>query len=209
VTQGPLERVVHLFGKLPGVGEKTARRFALYVLQQPETFTRELTGALLDLREKTVRCSLCGNITTKDQDPCAICSDPFRDRQTLCVLETVEDMLSFEQSGAYSGLYFILGGRVSPLDGEDLEPERIQALKDYIESASFREVIIATNPRVEGDLTYFTVLDALESFDVKVTRLAFGLPLGGSIGYADRVTIHASLESRTEARQQDKKTGKE
>jgi recombination protein RecR len=209
VNQGPLEKVVHLFGKLPGVGEKTARRFALYVLQQPESFTRELTEALLDLRERTVRCSLCGNITTKDQDPCSICSDPFRDRQTLCVLETVEDMLSFEQSGAYSGLYFILGGRVSPLDGEDLEPERIQALKDYIESGSFREVIIATNPRVEGDLTYFTVLDALESFDVKVTRLAFGLPLGGSIGYADRVTIHASLESRTEARQQDKKTGRE
>ncbi len=209
MTQGPLERVVHRFGKLPGVGEKTARRFALYILQQPESFTRELTEALLDLRERAVRCSLCGNITTKDQDPCAICSDPFRDRQTLCVLETVEDMLSFEQSGAYSGLYFILGGRVSPLDGEDLEPERIQALKDYIESGSFREVIIATNPRVEGDLTYFTVLDALESFDVKVTRLAFGLPLGGSIGYADRVTIHASLESRTEARQQDKKTGRE
>jgi recombination protein RecR len=209
VNQGPLEKVVHLFGKLPGVGEKTARRFALYVLQQPESFTRELTEALLDLRERTVRCSLCGNITTKDQDPCSICTDPFRDRQTLCVLETVEDMLSFEQSGAYSGLYFILGGRVSPLDGEDLEPERIQALKDYIESGSFREVIIATNPRVEGDLTYFTVLDALESFDVKVTRLAFGLPLGGSIGYADRVTIHASLESRTEARQQDKKTGRE
>lgn len=209
MNQGPLEKVVHLFGKLPGVGEKTARRFALYVLQQPESFTRELTEALLDLRERTVRCSLCGNITTKDQDPCSICTDPFRDRQTLCVLETVEDMLSFEQSGAYSGLYFILGGRVSPLDGEDLETERIQALKDYIESGSFREVIIATNPRVEGDLTYFTVLDALESFDVKVTRLAFGLPLGGSIGYADRVTIHASLESRTEARQQDKKTGRE
>jgi recombination protein RecR len=113
-------------------------------------------------------------------------------------------MLSFEQSGAYSGLYFILGGRVSPLDGEDLAPERIRALKEYVESGSFREVIIATNPRVEGDLTFFTVLDALGSVDVKMTRLAFGLPLGGSIGYADRVTIHASLESRVEARQQDK-----
>jgi len=207
--QGPLERVVRLLGKLPGVGEKTARRFALYILQQPESFTREMTEALLDLREGTVPCSVCGNITTKDQDPCPICSDPFRDRQILCVLETVEDMLSFEQSGAYSGLYFILGGRVSPLDGEDLDPERIRALKEYVESGSFREVIIATNPRVEGDLTFFTVLDALSPLDVKVTRLAFGLPLGGSIGYADRVTIHASLESRVEARQRDKKTGRE
>jgi len=207
--QGPLERVVRLLGKLPGVGEKTARRFALYILQQPESFTRDLTEALLDLRERTVPCSVCGNITTKDQDPCPICSDPFRDRQTLCVLETVEDMLSFEQSGAYSGLYFILGGRVSPLDGEDLAPERIRKLKEYVESGAFREVIIATNPRVEGDLTFFTVLDALDSLDVKITRLAFGLPLGGSIGYADRVTIHASLESRVEARKQDKKTGRE
>jgi len=127
----------------------------------------------------------------------------------LCVLESVEDMLSFEQSGAYSGLYFILGGRVSPLDGEDLDPKRIDALKEYVVSGAFTEVIIATNPRVEGDLTFFTVLDALDDCDVKVTRLAFGLPLGGSIGYADRVTLHASLESRVDARQHDKKTGRE
>lgn len=209
MTQGPLELAVHLLGKLPGVGEKTARRFALYVLQQPESFTKDLAGALLDLREHTVPCSVCGNITTKDEDPCVICSDPFRDRSTLCVLETLEDMLSLEQSGAYSGLYFILGGRVSPLDGEDLDPGRVEALKQRVVQGSFQEVIIATNPRVEGDLTFFTVLDALGDCGVKVTRLAFGLPLGGSIGYADRVTLHASLESRVEARKQDKKTGRE
>jgi recombination protein RecR len=209
VTRGPLEQTVRLLGKLPGVGEKTARRFALYILQQPRTFTRELASALLELREQTIPCSVCGNITTEEEDPCPICSDPLRDRSTLCVLESVEDMLSFEQSGAYSGLYFILGGRVSPLDGEDLDPKRIDALKEYVVSGAFTEVIIATNPRVEGDLTFFTVLDALDDCDVKVTRLAFGLPLGGSIGYADRVTLHASLESRVDARQHDKKTGRE
>ncbi len=118
-------------------------------------------------------------------------------------MENVEDMLSMEQSGAYSGLYFILGGRVSPMDGQDIEPERLARLKEYSGKGNFLELIIATNPSVEGDLTFFAVLDAVRDTGIKTTRLAFGLPLGGTIGYADRVTLHASIESRVEVRVQD------
>ena len=107
-------------------------------------------------------------------------------------------MRSLEQAGVFSGLYFILGGRVSPMDGEDLPPERLARLGEYVREGGFREVIIATNPSVEGDLTFYAVLDSLKSMKPRITRLAFGLPLGGTIGYADRVTLHASIESRVD-----------
>ncbi len=119
-------------------------------------------------------------------------------------MENVEDMLSLEQSGAYSGLYFILGGRVSPMDGEEIGPERLARLKEYSGKGDFSELIIATNPSVEGDLTFFAVLEAVKGTGIKTTRLAFGLPLGGTIGYADRVTLHASIEARVEVRQHDR-----
>jgi recombination protein RecR len=123
----------------------------------------------------------------------------MRDRKTLCVVETAEDLISIEQAGIYFGLYFVLGGRVSPLDGEELSVERLDALLSRVKSLSAEEVIVATNPRVEGDLTYYSVLDALKDFEGKITRLSYGLPVGGSIGFADRVTLHAALESRREA----------
>jgi recombination protein RecR len=197
----PVERLMKLFSRFPGVGDKTARRFALFLLQQPSDFSSELSSTISLMRDRTFCCSICGNLTT--EDPCSICSDPFRDRKTLCVMENVEDMLSMEQSGAYSGLYFILGGRVSPMDGQDIEPERLARLKEYSGKGNFLELIIATNPSVEGDLTFFAVLDAVRDTGIKTTRLAFGLPLGGTIGYADRVTLHASIESRVEVRVQD------
>jgi len=183
-----------LFGKFPGVGYKTARRFALFLLQQPAGFSEELTSTISLMRDLTFSCSICGNLTT--EDPCPICADPFRDRKILCVIENVEDMLSLEQAGIFSGLYFILGGKVSPLDGEDISPEKLSKLRKYAEGGDFSELIIATNPSIEGDLTFYAVLDAVKSLNTRITRLAFGLPLGGSIGYADRVTLHASLESR-------------
>lgn len=187
-----------LFAKFPGVGDKTARRFALFLLQQPAGFSEELTSTISLMRDLTFSCSICGNLTTVD--PCPICADPFRDRKTLCVMENVEDMLSLEQAGIFSGLYFILGGKVSPLDGEDIAPERFSRLRKYADEGGFTELIIATNPSIEGDLTFYAVLDALKQVNVRITRLAFGLPLGGSIGYADRVTLHASLESRVNVR---------
>lgn len=198
----PVERLMKLFSRFPGVGDKTARRFALFLLQQPGEFSDELSATISLMRENTFFCSICGNLTT--EDPCPVCSDPFRDRGVLCVLESVEDMLSLEQAGVFSGLYFILGGRVSPMDGEDLPPERLARLRKYVQEGGFREVIIATNPSVEGDLTFYAVLDSLKSMEPRMTRLAFGLPLGGTIGYADRVTLHASIESRVDVSRYDK-----
>ncbi|NLO56590.1 MAG: recombination protein RecR [Thermovirga sp.] len=198
----PVERLMKLFSRFPGVGDKTARRFALFLLQQPGEFSDELASTISLMRENTFFCSICGNLTT--EDPCPVCSDPFRDRGVLCVLESVEDMLSLEQAGVFSGLYFILGGRVSPMDGEDLPPEKLARLGKYVQEGGFREVIIATNPSVEGDLTFYAVLDLLKSMEPRITRLAFGLPLGGTIGYADRVTLHASIESRVDVSRYEK-----
>jgi recombination protein RecR len=193
----PLEKLVALFEKFPGIGEKSARRMAFFVLHQSQTYAQELAAALVDLRSRLAPCSACGNMT--DTDPCSLCRDSMRDRKTLCVVETAEDLISIEQAGIYFGLYFVLGGRVSPLDGEELSVERLDALLSRVKSLSVEEVIVATNPRVEGDLTYYSVLDALKDFEGKITRLSYGLPVGGSIGFADRVTLHAALESRREA----------
>ncbi|MBO8153505.1 recombination mediator RecR [Thermovirga sp.] len=192
----PLKKVISLLAKIPGVGEKSARRYALFLLQQPKEYALELARAIIELKEKTGFCPICGNIASSEGDLCAVCSDPTRDRKTLCVLESLEDLINFEQSGVYSGLYFVLGGRISPMEGEDLDEEQLEKLKHYVVEKDFKEVIIATNPKVEGDLTFYAVYDVLKDCDVAISRLAFGLPVGGSIGYADRVTLHASLDSR-------------
>ncbi len=190
----PLERLINVFKKLPGIGEKSARRMAFSLMQESETYVQELSGALIEMRTKLHPCPVCGNIT--DIDPCSICSDMLRDRNTLLVTETSEDLISIEQSGVYSGIYHVLGARYSPLDGEDLDEAVLSKLKNRILSFDIDEVIIATSPRIEGDMTYFELLDVLEDLDVNVSRLAYGLPVGGSIEFADRVTIHAALESR-------------
>jgi recombination protein RecR len=196
LDRDPLKKVISLLEKIPGVGEKTARRYALFLLQQSKEYSIELSKAILELKENTGSCPQCGNITSSDGELCAICCDPMRDRETLCVLESLEDLLNFEHSGIYNGLYFVLGGRISPMEGEDLDDERLKKLKDYVVEGKFKEVIIATNPKVEGDLTFYAVYDAIKDCNVAISRLAFGLPVGGNIGYADRMTLHASLDSR-------------
>lgn len=198
----PLEKLVGLLGRFPGIGEKSARRMAFYLLQQPSTLTREIAEALVALRESLHPCPLCGNMT--DRDPCPICADPLRDRKLLCVVESAEDLISLEQAGVYHGLFYVLGGRVSPMDDEDLAPAVYERLRERIRTLEVQEVIIATNPRVEGDLTYFAVLEQIEDLPVRASRLAFGLPVGGSIGFADRVTLHAALDARREVKPQQK-----
>lgn len=193
----PLEKLVTLLERFPGIGEKSARRMAFFILHQKQVYAEELASALVDLRTRLAPCSACGNMT--DSDPCALCRDPLRDRKILCVVETAEDLISIEQAGIYFGLYFVLGGKISPLDGEELPSGRLDALLSRVETLAVGEVIVATNPRVEGDLTYYAVLETLKDFEGKITRLSYGLPVGGSIGFADRVTLHAALESRTEA----------
>ncbi|MBN1334314.1 MAG: recombination protein RecR [Synergistales bacterium] len=194
VLPEPLEKVIAVMKKLPGIGEKSARRMAFSLLQEPTGTIEELARTLIDLKRKLHPCSKCGNIT--DIDPCSICTDPFRDKNILCVTETAEDLISIEQSGVFQGLYFVLNGRVSPLEGDELDPSVIHRLRKRISILEAQELIIATNPRIEGDLTFYEIMDYLDDIDIKVSRLAYGLPVGGSIEFADRTTIHAAMESR-------------
>ncbi len=191
----PFERLIGLLKRLPGVGEKSARRMAFFVFQAPDGYARELADALFSLKDALTVCHICGNLT--DRQPCHVCSDPLRDRSILCVVEGIEDLLSIEQAGVYDGLYYVLGGSVSPLDGRDIPSGVLERLLDLVNERSVSEVIIATNPRVEGDMTYHAVLAALRPLKtVKKTRLAYGLPVGGSIEFADRVTLHAAMDTR-------------
>lgn len=193
-----LGRLTGFLQRFPGVGEKSARRMAFFLFQQDETFSLQLAEALIALRRSLHSCPKCGNLT--DEECCRICEDPLREGKTLCVVETVEDLLSIEQAGIFSGKYFVLGGRVSPLEGEDIAPEALQGLRRRIDVLGTEEVVIATNPRIEGDLACHVVVDAIGDLPVHITRLAYGLPVGGSIGFADRVTLHAALEARSEVR---------
>lgn len=190
------ERLISLWGKFPGVGEKTARRMVFFMLGQDREWAQSLANAITSLREQVCSCSECGNITTTD--PCRICVDPLRDRRKICVVETQEDCVAMEQSGVYNGLYHVLGGRCSPLDDQEVPEESLERLKGRIEELDVSEVILALNPRIEGDLTAYTVQEALTGCSVKLSRLSYGLPVGGSIGFADRVTLHIALESRRE-----------
>ena len=198
--QDPIGRLVYFFSKFPGIGNKSARRMAFFLLKQDESFLHAMGSAIAELKDNLVRCGKCGNVS--DSDPCPICADAFRDRATLCVVESVDDLASFEQAGVYNGLYHVLDGRVSPLDDQDLNEECVAFLLKHIADAGAEEVIIATNPRMEGDLTYFTIREILrerangDAGTPKISRLAFGLPVGGSIEFADRVTLHTALESR-------------
>ena len=173
-----------------------------FLLKQDETFLKEFGDSIATLKDDLYTCSECANIS--ESDPCPLCRDPLRDRRTLCVVENVDDLVAFEHAGVYNGLYHVLGGRVSPFDDQDLSRESVDFLLRHIDGIKAQEVIIATNPRMEGDLTYFTLLDILrdvhgEGGKLKISRLAFGLPVGGSIEFADRMTLHTALESRISA----------
>jgi recombination protein RecR len=195
-------RLVAFFNKFPGIGNKSARRMAFFLLRQEESFLRAMGNTIAELKDNLFTCGECGNIS--DSDPCPICRDMLRDRSVLCVVESIDDLASFEQAGVYNGLYHVLGGRVSPLEDQELGEECIDFLLRHIEDTRAGEIIVATNPRMEGDLTYYTLLEILKTKmteeELKVSRLAFGLPVGGSIEFADRMTLHTALESRTASR---------
>jgi recombination protein RecR len=165
-------------------------------------------SAIAELKDQLLTCGECGNIS--GADPCPICADPLRDRTTLCVVESIDDLASFEQAGIYNGLYHVLGCRVSPLEDQELSEDCVESLLRHISDTRAGEIIIATNPRMEGDLTYFTLLEILKDKgedigfspdSLKISRLAFGLPVGGSIEFADRMTLHTALEARISANQ--------
>ncbi|MDR5709717.1 MAG: recombination mediator RecR [Armatimonadota bacterium] len=192
----PLARLVEELERLPTVGPKTAQRLAFHVLRMPEEQVRALAQALLDARTQTRPCSVC--FTWTDADPCAICTSPTRDPSVLCVVEDARDVLAMERTREFRGRYHVLQGAISPLEGIGPEDLRIRELLQRLEGGEVREVIIATNPRVEGDATALYLTRLIRPLGIKVTRIAHGLPVGGDIEYADEVTLAKALEGRRE-----------
>ena len=192
----PVDKLIKQWSKLPGAGEKTARRMVFHLLKEDPDRIREFGEAIIDLTKNIHRCSVCGAIT--DVDPCVVCTDRFRNQKVICVVESEEDCVAMEQSGIFGGVYHVLGGRVSPLDDDEIPEESIDRLRERVENGAVEEIILATAPRIEGDLTAYALQDALKELPVKISRLSYGLPVGGSIGYADRVTLHMAMEARKE-----------
>jgi recombination protein RecR len=191
-----LARLVEQLSKLPTVGPKTAQRLALHVLRMSEEEVRQLAEALVEARSRVRPCSVCFHLT--DTDPCAICTSPTRDPSVLCVVEDSRDVLALERAREFRGRYHVLGGAISPLDGVGPEDLRIRELLDRLRTGQVREVIVATNPRVEGDATALYLARLIRPLGVKVTRLAHGLPVGADLEYADEVTLARALEGRRE-----------
>ena len=182
--------------RLPGVGEKTAQRLAFHLLKASKPEAEALALAILAVKERIRRCSQCYGIT--EEDPCAICSDPKRDRMLLCVVEEPADIFAFEKLREYRGLYHVLGGALSPLEGVGPEDLTIPQLLARLRGGEIQEVIVATNPNLEGEATAMYLSKVLKPLSVRVTRLAHGLPIGSALEYADEVTLLKSLEGRRE-----------
>lgn len=190
----PLVLLSEQFAKLPGIGMKTAQRLAYHVMSMPESDVQEFADAMVNARKSIHPCSVCQNFT--DGSICSICSDSMRDRTTICVVETPKDVSAFERSGEYNGLYHVLHGLISPINGIGPEQLKIKELLSRINGTD--EVIMATNPTVEGEATAMYIAKLLKPLGVKVTRLAFGLPVGGTLEYADDITLFKALENRNE-----------
>ena len=190
---GPVARLVDQFHKLPGIGPKTAQRLTYFLVRMPEEQARELADALISVKERIVLCSECFNIT--EVDPCAICTNPQRDRTTICVVEEALDVVSLEKTGSYGGLYHVLHGSISPMNGIGPDELKIHPLIGRVEDG-VREVILATNPNLEGETTSMYIHRLLAPLDVTVTRPARGLPVGGDLEYADEVTLGRAIEGR-------------
>ncbi|GIW51581.1 MAG: recombination protein RecR [Gemmatimonadales bacterium] len=192
-----IEEAVAELARLPGIGRKTAARLTYFLLKQPRAAIERLAKALLNLAEQVKACSVCGNWS--DTDPCLICADTRRDRSMLCVVEDAADIAAIEKTGEYRGLYHVLGGHLSPLDGVGPEQLRLDSLVARVANGSVvREVILATDPSMEGEVTATYVRGLLERYGVRISRIALGLPVGGDLEYADSVTIARALAARRE-----------
>ena len=195
-TAAPLVRLIDEFHKLPGIGPKSAQRLAYYLLRMPTIDAQALAAAILEVKERVTLCSICMNVT--EVDPCRVCSDDRRDRATICVVEEPLDILALERSHAYEGLYHVLHGAISPMDGIGPEDLKMTDLLQRLRSDEVSEIILATNPNLEGEATAMYLTRLLKPLGVKVTRLARGLPVGGDLEYADDVTLARALEGRQE-----------
>jgi recombination protein RecR len=195
----PVARLIESFARLPGIGPKTAQRLTYHLLRAPDAEARALAAALVDVRDKVVFCEHCFNIS--EEELCAICRDPGRDQRRLCVVEEPLDVLALERTGEFKGRYHVLHGAISPIDGIGPERLKIRELLGRADEASrdgipFEEVIIATNPTLEGEATAMYLAERLESVVGSVTRIARGLPVGGDLEYADEVTLIRALQGR-------------
>lgn len=189
-----LERLVQLLTKLPGIGRKSATRIALRLVESSKAECREFAGSIVDARERTRKCTSCGGLT--EEDPCSICRDARRDGALVCVVERPSDILALERTGRYQGRYHVLGGLLSPLDGIGPDDLRIDQLAERAADGSLKEVILALNPTAEGEATSLYAAKLLAPLDVRVTRLASGLPVGGDLDLADELTLGTALEER-------------
>jgi len=194
----PLQALIDAFERLPGIDPKTASRLAFYLLRQPEEVSRQLADALLALKSATMLCPVCFNITLAGQERCEICADPRRDESLLCVVEEPLDVLVLERTGAFGGRYHVLHGALSPIEGIGPEQLKIRPLIERVREGKVREVIVATNPSMEGDATALYLRQQLLPLGVRITRLARGLPVGGDLEYADQSTLLRALVGRQE-----------
>ena len=189
-----IEKLIESFEKLPSIGHKTAIRLAFHMLDLNEEETNEFINSITDAKKKLKYCSTCFNIS--DTDPCPICSNPKRDSSVICVVEDVRDIIAMERTHEYKGVYHVLHGTISPMNG--IGPEDIKKLLNRIRDTKVKEIIIATNPRVEGEATSIYLSKLIKPLGIKVTRIAHGIPVGGDLEYTDEVTLMKAMEGRRE-----------
>lgn len=192
----PLQNLIEEFEKLPGIGGKTAQRLAFFILNQPEEKARKFANAIIAAKENLCYCSICQNIS--DSEVCAICSNPVRDQSIICVVESPRDVVQIEKTNEFKGVYHILHGAISPMDNVGPDDIKIKELVARVGSGEVKEVIMATNPNLEGETTAMYISKLLKPFGVSVTRIAHGVPVGGELEFADAVTLSKALKWRVE-----------
>ncbi|MCR3921279.1 MAG: recombination mediator RecR [Firmicutes bacterium] len=191
-----IANLIESFQKLPGVGPKTAQRLAFFVLTLPREEVVQMARAMVNAKDKTRYCRICGNFT--DSEVCTVCADKRRDSSVICVVQDARDVMALERMREFKGLYHVLGGAISPIDGIGPDQLRMRELLERLKKGRTQEVILATNPTVEGEATAFYVARIVKPLGIRVTRLAHGLPVGGDLEYADEVTLSRALEGRRE-----------
>ena len=191
-----IEKLIESFERLPSIGHKTAIRLAFHMLDMTQEETDEFIKSITEAKKKLKYCSICFNIA--DTDPCPICSNPKRDQSTICVVEDVRDIMAMERTHEYKGVYHVLHGTISPMNGIGPDEIKIKELLNRIRDSDIKEVIIATNPRVEGEATSIYLSKLIKAFNIKVTRIAHGIPVGGDLEYTDEITLMKAMEGRRE-----------
>ena len=192
----PIDYLIEALAKLPGIGRKTASRLAFHILRSSTSEAQALARAILDVKEKIHLCSICFNLT--DENPCQICKDERRNKEILCVVEGPNDLIAIENTGEFKGIYHVLHGTISPLEGIGPEDIKIKELMERLHQEKVVEVILATNPTVEGGATALYLTELIKPLGVKVSRIAYGIPMGGEIEYSDGMTLSKALEGRRE-----------